>query len=171
MVDACLTNNGGCDYHTNCTSTNGTFVCGPCPEGLVGTGLTGCKRTSSTIRTKGKRLILIASVVRGWLLWFEYRRKLRNLLFGLQAVILWYAPTFIVFSNTYSSQRYLRRSRLQCYYRGRLYDLFRGLRSMQYVSSMNLNQILTSMTRNREVPGHYALLRTWIMPAQWGLHM
>jgi hypothetical protein len=35
-------NNGGCDYHTNCTINNGKLVCSPCPEGMAGEGITEC---------------------------------------------------------------------------------------------------------------------------------
>jgi hypothetical protein len=40
--DPCVTNNGGCDYHTVCTNSNGSSLCGACPEGYSGNGYTGC---------------------------------------------------------------------------------------------------------------------------------
>ncbi|XP_062499001.1 fibrillin-2-like [Corticium candelabrum] len=48
-VDECQINNGGCDTLTSCTNTIGSFQCGPCPLGYLGTGLTGCRRRPCSI--------------------------------------------------------------------------------------------------------------------------
>ena len=42
VIDYCV-DNGGCDNLTNCTfAIGGPAVCGPCPEGYMGTGDTTC---------------------------------------------------------------------------------------------------------------------------------
>ena len=41
-IDECATANGGCDPLSACTNANGSYSCGSCPEGYVGTGLSGC---------------------------------------------------------------------------------------------------------------------------------
>lgn len=43
-VDACATNNGGCDPLTTCTRSVDGRTCGPCPFGYDGSGETGCVR-------------------------------------------------------------------------------------------------------------------------------
>ena len=42
-VDPCGMDNGGCDPLTSCTDTEGDAVCGACPGGYLGDGLTGCE--------------------------------------------------------------------------------------------------------------------------------
>lgn len=42
-VDPCDTDNGGCDELTSCTEDAGDAVCGDCPSGYLGDGLTGCE--------------------------------------------------------------------------------------------------------------------------------
>ena len=42
-VDPCSTDNGGCDALTSCTDDEGMAVCGECPAGYLGDGLTGCE--------------------------------------------------------------------------------------------------------------------------------
>lgn len=42
-IDECQLVNRQCDYHVNCTNTNGSFVCGDCPEGMEGNGSIECK--------------------------------------------------------------------------------------------------------------------------------
>ncbi|KAG2487775.1 hypothetical protein HYH03_013620 [Edaphochlamys debaryana] len=42
IIDACATDNGGCDALTSCTNSDNGPVCGPCPEHYTGTGATGC---------------------------------------------------------------------------------------------------------------------------------
>ncbi len=41
-VDECSMNNGGCDLLVTCTNTPGAFMCGECPVGYSGDGVTGC---------------------------------------------------------------------------------------------------------------------------------
>ncbi len=43
LDNLCETNNGLCDNITSCTlDGNGNALCGPCPDGYNGTGVTGC---------------------------------------------------------------------------------------------------------------------------------
>jgi hypothetical protein len=43
QMDACATDNGGCDALTTCSSeTDGGVVCGACPSGYSGDGVSGC---------------------------------------------------------------------------------------------------------------------------------
>lgn len=42
-TDLCATQNGGCDAHTTCTAdADGGVLCGACPSGFTGDGVTGC---------------------------------------------------------------------------------------------------------------------------------
>ncbi|KAL5007409.1 hypothetical protein ScPMuIL_016215 [Solemya velum] len=41
-IDECADSNGGCDVHSKCTNTVGSFVCGSCEEGYVGSSDYGC---------------------------------------------------------------------------------------------------------------------------------
>ena len=41
-IDECLTGNGACDPLVTCTNTEGSRICGDCPEGYTGTGDTAC---------------------------------------------------------------------------------------------------------------------------------
>jgi len=42
FVDQCQSNNGGCDALTTCTPNGASVICGPCPPGYSGDGVTGC---------------------------------------------------------------------------------------------------------------------------------
>ncbi len=52
-VNECNTNNGGCDPLTACTDTVGSFVCGDCPSGYTGNGLTGCTDVNECLVNNG----------------------------------------------------------------------------------------------------------------------
>lgn len=42
-VNECEINNGGCDIHSECINTEGSYRCGPCRNGFVGNETTGCR--------------------------------------------------------------------------------------------------------------------------------
>ncbi|KAK3287956.1 hypothetical protein CYMTET_4564 [Cymbomonas tetramitiformis] len=52
-VDECAVENGGCDAVTTCTNTAGGRACGECPEGFMGTGEAGCRRTQTCATDNG----------------------------------------------------------------------------------------------------------------------
>ncbi|KAK3267846.1 hypothetical protein CYMTET_23623 [Cymbomonas tetramitiformis] len=58
-VDECAVGNGGCwmtttgDVRTECVNTPGGHACGGCPEGLRGSGLTGCAPTTDCADNNG----------------------------------------------------------------------------------------------------------------------
>ncbi|XP_046831610.1 cartilage oligomeric matrix protein isoform X2 [Vespa crabro] len=42
-LNECEINNGGCDLHSECINTEGSYRCGPCRNGFVGNETTGCR--------------------------------------------------------------------------------------------------------------------------------
>ncbi|XP_071564208.1 cartilage oligomeric matrix protein [Temnothorax nylanderi] len=41
-INECDTNNGGCDPHSECINTEGSYRCGPCRSGYIGNQTSGC---------------------------------------------------------------------------------------------------------------------------------
>ncbi|KAK2581037.1 hypothetical protein KPH14_006084 [Odynerus spinipes] len=42
-INECEIDNGGCDLHSECINTEGSYRCGPCKDGFVGNSTTGCR--------------------------------------------------------------------------------------------------------------------------------
>ncbi len=52
-VNACATNNGGCDPLTTCTTSGGSVTCSACPSGFGGTGASGCLDINECLTANG----------------------------------------------------------------------------------------------------------------------
>ena len=52
-IDECATSNGDCDSLTACTNTNGSRICGDCPEGYSGSGYSSCEDVDECLSNNG----------------------------------------------------------------------------------------------------------------------
>lgn len=59
----CAFDDGGCDPLTNCTNTDGSFICSSCPPGYDGNGRIGCTGTSLPTFFSNIFLVLTSSQI------------------------------------------------------------------------------------------------------------